>query len=371
MRSSTVSRRTFLQTAAGGALGAAAGFAATGRALAADLTVGIVYVGARDDFGWNQAHAVAAAALKLVPGVTVVEEENVPETDACAKTMESMINLDGAGLILATSFGYYTPFVVDEAKKFSKVEFRHAAPLWNKDKDPKNAGSYFGYLNQGHYVDGVAAGLCTKSNKIGFVAAKPIASVLSNINSVLLGARKTNPKATVQVIFTGDWSMPVREAEAANALVDAGCDVITCHVDSPKVVIETAEKRGVKTCGHNASQAPLAPKGFITGAEYKWSTIYKGYAADLAAGEALPNFTAGGIESDMVQNTPFGAGATEAAKAAAMAAITDMKNKVPIYVGPLKDNKTGKVVIDKTYGNLDPYLDQMDYLLEGVVGSIT
>ena len=87
------------------------------------------------------------------------------------------------------------------------------------------------------------------------------------------------------MIFTGDWSLPVREAEAANALVDAGCDVITCHVDGPKVVIETAEKRGVKSRGHNASQAPLAPKGFITGAEYKWETIYKGYASDLAAGK--------------------------------------------------------------------------------------
>ena len=62
---------------------------------------------------------------------------------------------------------------------------------------------------------------------------------------------------------------------------------------------------------------------------------------------------------------------TEAAKAAGMGAIKDMQNKVPIYVGPLKDNKTGKVVIDKTYGNLDPFLDKMDYLLEGVVGSIT
>jgi simple sugar transport system substrate-binding protein len=163
----------------------------------------------------------------------------------------------------------------------------------------------------------------------------------------------------------------VREAESANALVDAGCDVITCHVDSPKVVIETAEKRGVKSCGHNASQAPLAPKGFITGAEYKWATIYKGYAADIAASNPLPNFLIGGYESDFVQNTPFGAGATEAAKAAATAAIADMKAKAPIYVGPLKDNKTGKVVIDKTYGNLDPYLDKMDYLLEGVVGSIT
>src|SRR5271155_1101722 len=363
----TLDRRSFLKASAASML--ATGSAAT-VALAADAIIGIVYVGPRDDFGWNQAHAVAVSALKSLPGVKGTEEENVPETAACAKTMESMINLDKANIILGTSFGYFDPFMIDLSKKYANVEFRHAAPLWTP-KLPKNLGSYFGYLNQAHYVDGVAAGLSTKSNKIGFVAAKPIASVLSNINSFLLGARTTNPKATVQVIFTGDWSLPVREAEAVNALVDAGCDVITCHVDSPKVVIETAEKRGVKTCGHNASQAPLAPKGFITGAEYKWSTIYKGYAADLAADKTLPNFLIGGYESDFVQNTPFGAGATEAAKSAATAAMADMKNKVPIYVGPLKDNKTGKVVIDKPYGNLDPYLDKMDYLLEGVVGSIT
>ena len=174
----------------------------------------------------------------------------------------------------------------------------------------------------------------------------------------------------MQVVFTGEWSMPVREAEATNALIDSGCDIITCHVDGPKVVIETAEKRGVKTCGHNASQAPLAPKGFITGAEYKWETIYKGYAANLAKGETLPNFFVGGYHNDMVQNSPFGAGASEAARAAATAAIADLKASKPIYVGPLKDNK-GKVVIDKTYDNYDPYLDGMNYLLEGVVGSIT
>jgi basic membrane protein A and related proteins len=371
MSSATFTRRALLRTSAVGAAGLALGLGGVQRAFAGDLTIGIVYVGARADFGWNQAHAVAMDALKKVTGVKVVEEENVPETDACSKSMESMINLDGAGLILATSFGYYTPFVVDTAKKYPDVQFRHAAPLWNKDKDPKNAGSYFGYLNQAHYVDGVAAGLCTKSNKIGFVAAKPIASVLSNINSVLLGARKTNPNATVQVIFTGDWSLPVREAEAANALVDAGCDVITCHVDGPKVVIETAEKRGAKTCGHNASQAPLAPKGFITGAEYKWETLYKQYAAELGKGEALPNFVVGGYEKDMVQNTPFGAGASDEAQKAALAAIADLKAGKPIYIGPLKDNKTGKIVIDKTYDNLDPYLDQMNYLLEGVIGSIT
>ncbi|MGA2891938.1 MAG: BMP family ABC transporter substrate-binding protein [Xanthobacteraceae bacterium] len=359
-------RRTFLKASAASVL--ATGSVAGG-ARAAGVTIGIVYVGPRDDFGWNQAHAVAAQALKAIPGVTVVEEENVPETDACSKAMESMVNLDNANIILGTSFGYFAPFMVDLSKKYAKVEFRHAAPLWTPAL-PKNLGSYFGYLNQAHYVDGVAAGLSTKSNKLGFVAAKPIASVLSNINSFLLGARKTNPSATVQVIFTGDWSLPVREAEATNALVDAGADVITCHVDSPKVVIETAEKRGVKTCGHNASQAPLAPKGFITGAEYKWITIYKGYATDLTAGKTLPNMVSGGYEADMVQNSPFGAGASDAARAAATAAIADLKAKKPIYVGPLKDNK-GNLVISKTYDNLDPFLDKMDYLLEGVQGSIT
>ena len=367
MKPSNLSRRALLQGACVGVAGAAMPFQ---RAFARDVVVGLVYVGPRDDFGWNQAHAVAAKALKAVSGVKVVEEENVAETVAVAKSMESMINLDGANLIFATSFGYFDPFVVDAAKKFPAVQFRHAAVLWSKDKHPMNAGSYFGYLNQAHYVDGVAAGLSTTSNKIGFVAAKPIPHVLSNVNSVLLGARKTNPKAVVQVVFTGEWSMPVREAEATNVLIDSGCDVIACHVDAPKVVIETAEKRGIKTCGHNASQGPLAPKGFITGAEYKWETVYKAYAANLGKGEALPNVFIGGYHNDMVQNSPFGAGASEPARQAATEAIADLKAGKPIYVGPLRDNK-GKVVIDKSYGNYDPYLDGMNYLLEGVVGSIT
>ena len=161
-----LSRRKLLKGGAAlGAVGVASGILPVRLARAGDLTVGIVYVGSRDDYGWNQAHAVAAETLKQVPGVTVVEEENVPETDAVSKTMESMIQLDGAGLILATSFGYYTPFVVDMAKKYPDVQFRHAAPLWNKDKDPKNAGSYFGYLNQGHYINGVAAGLSLRPTR--------------------------------------------------------------------------------------------------------------------------------------------------------------------------------------------------------------
>jgi basic membrane protein A and related proteins len=369
---SRITRRTFLQGTAGSVAAIAAGSGMVGEArAAANLTIGIIYVGPRDDFGWNQAHAVGAKALKAVPGVTVVEEENVPETISVAKTMESMITLDGAKLILPTSFGYFDPFMIDVAKKYPAVQFRHAAPLWSKDKHPANAGSYYCYLDQAHYVNGVAAAASSAKGKLGYVAAKPIGVVLRGVNSFITGARSVNPNATVQLIFTGDWSLPVREAEATNALVDAGCDVIGCYVDSPKVVVETAEKRGAKTCGHNASQAVLAPKGFITGAEYKWETIYKSFAATLAKGETLPNVLTGGYDADMLQSTPFGAGATDKAKAAATAAIEALKAKAPIFKGPLKDN-TGKVVLEKaSYDNLAPELNGMNYLLDGVIGSLT
>src|SRR6478736_538547 len=174
-------------------------------------------------------------------------------------------------------------------------------------------------------VNGVAAGLSTKSNKLGYIAAKPIALVLRTINAFALGARKVNPKAEVHVVFTGDWTLPVREAESVNALAGAGCDVIACHIDSPKVVIENAEARGIKTCGHNTDQARLAPKGFITGAELKYITIYKSYSEKIVNGEKLPNLYEGGFDRDMVQNTAFGAGATDAARTAAMAATAEIK----------------------------------------------
>ena len=139
--------------------------------------MGAVYVGPRDDFGWNQAHAVAPS-LKPVPGITVVEEENVPETDAVSQSMESMINLDGE-----PDLRDLVRLLHSVRDRYGEEVSRRAVPppasLWNTETHPKNAGSYFCYLNQAHYVNGVAAGLSTKSNKIGFVAAKPISSVLS------------------------------------------------------------------------------------------------------------------------------------------------------------------------------------------------
>src|SRR5258706_9444583 len=174
------------------------------------IVVGFIYVGPKDDYGYNQAHAQGAAALAKLPGVKIREEENVAETDAVQKTMESMISLDGASVLFPTSFGYFDPHILKMADKFGKVSFLHCGGLYNEAKHPKNVGSYFGYIDEAQYVAGVVAGLTTKKNKLGFIAAKPIPQVLRNINSFTLGARSVNPKVPTSLVFTGDWRLPVK-----------------------------------------------------------------------------------------------------------------------------------------------------------------
>ena len=239
--------------------------------------------------------------LKKMPGMKIDEEEKVPETDDVQKTMESMIQLDGATLLFPTSFGYFDPYMLRMATKYPKIEFRHCGGLWT-DKNPKNAGSYFGYIGMCQYLNGIAAGHATKSKKLGFIAAKPIPQVLENINSFALGARSVDPSITTTVIFTGDWSMPVKEAEAANSLADQGIDVITCHVDGPKVIMETAERRGIFCCGYHANQSKLAPKGYLTGAEWNWITVYKMFVGDMHVRQAAAQLRARRPEGELRQD---------------------------------------------------------------------
>ncbi len=367
-------RRTFLGTSAT-ALGATALATSglTGFASAADLTVGFIYVGPKDDFGYNQAHAEGAAAVKAMAGVTVIEEENVPETVDVQNTMESMINFDGATLLFPTSFGYFDPHILEIAPKHPNVRFQHAAGLWSADKHPMNVGSYFGYIGMGQYLNGITAGHATKTKKIGFVAAKPIPQVLLNINSFLLGARQVDPEITCQVIFTGEWSLAVKEAEATNALADQGCDVITCHVDGPKVVMETAAGRDAFVCGYHANQGPLAPEKYLTGAEWNWASIYTGMVKTVQDGGSIDNFVRGGLAEDFIKMSPLGPAVSDAARAqfdATKAQI--MAGGFAAIKGPLKDNKGNVIATDgQSFVETDIALESMDYLVEGVIGSIS
>jgi basic membrane protein A and related proteins len=336
------------------------------------ITVGVIYVGPRDDYGYNQAQAQAAAELKKMPGVKVVEEENVPETAAVQKSMTGMIAQDGATLILPTSFGYFDPHMLAIAAKNPDVRFSHCGGMWTEGKHPKNTASYYGYIDECQYLNGVIAGHMSQSGKIGFVAAKPIPQVLRNINAYVLGAQSVKPGITCNVIFTGDWSMAVKEAEATNSLADQGCDVFTMHVDGPKVVVETAAKRGKMVCGYHASQAKLAPNAYLTGAEWNWLTAYTTFIEAARSGKPHPNFIRGGLKEGFVKTSAYGAMVPDAAKKSADGTKAKMvAGSFDIFKGPLKDNK-GNIVIaaGKSYKQTDIELEKMNYLVEGVVGSI-
>lgn len=346
-------------------------FATMSSALAVDdIVVGFIYVGSKADYGYNQAHALGASAIKSMPGVKVLEEENVPETIAVQNTMESMINLDGAKLIFPTSFGYFDPHILTVAPNYPSVTFLHAGGLYQEGKHPKNVGSYFGYIDEAQYIAGIVAGGTSKTGKLGFIAAKPIPQVLRNINSFTLGAQSVNPAITTQVIFTGDWAMPVKEAEAANSLIDQGIDVITMHVDSPKVIIEICERRGIYSSGYHADQSELAPKGYLTGAEWNWSKIYTDYVNLIREGKTFPHLLRGGIKEGMVKISKYGPAVSPETKELAEAAKARfMSGDMIIYKGELKDNK-GNVVIPAgaSLPQTDIKLESMDYLVSGVIG---
>ena len=342
------------------------------------MTIGFIYVGPKDDYGYNQAHAEGAAGMaEKFSWVKLVEEANVPETSAVAESMRNMIDIDGAKLLFPTSFGYFDPHILKMAEEYPDVQFFHCGGLYIEGQHPKNVGSYFGYIDEAQYVAGIVAGMTSKTSKLGFVAAKPIPQVLRNINSFTLGARSVNPEATTQVVFTGNWAEPIKEAEATNSMADQGIDVITCHVDSPKVVIETAEKRGIFSAGYHANQVALAPKGYLTGAEWDWTNIYSRLVEDVRSNKTLadggiPHLLRGGLKDGFCKISDYGPAVSSEAKAAADATKAQfMDGSMVIYKGELKDNR-GNVVIaaGEELKQQDPKLETMNYLLEGVIGSV-
>jgi simple sugar transport system substrate-binding protein len=352
------------------------GTSTTAGSAAGEVTMGFIYVGPKDDYGWNQAHFEGKEGVAKLPKVKAVEQASVPETTEVQEAMLSMINQNGATVLFPTSFGYFDPHILKVAAETPTVQFFHAGGLYQEGKHPKNVGSYFAYIDEAEYIAGIVAANTSKSDKLGFIAAKPIPQVLRNINSYTLGARSVKPDITTQLVFTGDWSLPIKEAEAANSMADQGIDVITCHVDSPKVIIETAEKRGMSCTGFHTNQANLAPKGYLIGAEWDWSKIYSGYADAILAGKTLmnggiPHLLRGGYKEGYVKVSDYGPGVSDAAKKDADAAKEKLMNgTLMIYKGEMKDN-TGKVVIPagKEFDQKAIELEVMDWLVEGVIGS--
>lgn len=370
MHSPRLTRRDLLQNTRNIVAASALAPLLAGRAAAVvtPITVGFIYAATRQDYGWNQAHAVAARKIAQLEGVKLLEQEKVPETAEVEKVMESMINLDNCKVLFPTSFGFW-PFIQKLAPKYPQVLFVHAGGLW-KEGDAKNSIGYRGYMEEPHYLCGIAAGRMSKTGKLGFIGSKPLYFIFNNCNGFILGARSVRPDATCLVTITGDWDNPVKEAETVNSLVDQGVDVIVANVDSPKVAIETAERRGVYSCGYHTDLSALAPNGFLTGAEWNWA---KGgdFVQAWQTGGAYPNLYRGGFKRDMVAISPFGKAVPEAARAeVAKARQGFADNTFNLYKGPLKDNEGNMVLKEgEVIDNEDnAFKLKVKFLVEGAIG---
>ncbi len=343
----------------------ALGLAATrAQAEAPRLIIGAVYVGSTNDYGYNKSfHDALAQVARELPGVKVIEAENVPESADAERVMEGMVQ-QGAKLIFPTSFGH-KDFARKVAKRHRDVAFEHPGD----GNTEKNFGVFFGSTQIAWYAMGVSAGKMTRTHKLGFVIGMPIGYALGNVNAFQMGARSVNPKAKTVVVVTGGWSDKAKEAGAANALLDQGCDVVAMHVDSPATIIQTVEARGGMSIGFQSTEArALAPKGWITGLGFTWTPFFLEVAKNVMAGKFRGEAVYQGL-GGMVAIAPFGPSVPADVQKLVNDAATKIKKGFNPFTGPITDN-TGSVVLPPGASIGNDQMGNFNWYVEGVIGKV-
>jgi basic membrane protein A len=258
--------------------------------------VGFIFVGPKDDYGYNQAaYEGSQAVAEAYPDMEVLTAENVPEDDNATRIMQSMID-DGAKIIFATSYGHLDPAMKVAEANPDVVVVQQGNFI--KGTIPANVGTYFGTVYEPVYLAGIAAGKSTTSNKLGYVYAFPIPQTISNINAFTLGAQSVNPDVEVITVSTSNWCDPAKQAEAAESLIGQGVDVLTQHQDCTGTITKAAEAAGIDVVGYHADASELAPNGWVTGSEWAWDAMYidivkVSVAGDFTGSEYNANFRVG------------------------------------------------------------------------------
>ena len=335
--------------------------------------VGFVYLTTPGDHGWTYAHEVARQDVEKHFGnkVETTFVENVPEGPDSARVIRELAK-QGNEIIFTTSFGYMD-HTIKVAKEFPNVKFEH---ITGYKRSPNVATGNIRFY-EGRYVQGVVAGLMTKSNKIGYLASFPIPEVIQGINAFGIGLRSVNPKAEVSVIWVNSWYDPVKEADAAKVHIAEGADILAQHTDSP-AMLQTAQKAGVHGFGQSSDMKAFAPKAQLFSSVNNWGPYYISKIQQMMDGKWStgdgPDHWAGntwvGIADDYLVLSPFENMPADVAKAAAQAAADIKSGKNKIFTGPIKDN-SGKVRVPAGKTLNDGELFQtLDYYVDGISGKI-
>ena len=361
-------------TAASLALSALVGFTTVTAANAADkVKVGFVYLTTPGDHGWTYAHEVARQDVEKHFGdkVETTFVENVPEGPDSARVIRELAK-QGNEIIFTTSFGYMD-HTIKVAKEFPNVKFEH---ITGYKRSPNVATGNIRFY-EGRYVQGVVAGLMTKSNKIGYLASFPIPEVIQGINAFGIGLRSVNPKAEVSVIWVNSWYDPVKEADAAKVHIAEGADILAQHTDSP-AMLQTAQKAGVHGFGQSSDMKAFAPKAQLFSSVNNWGPYYISKIQQMMDGKWStgdgPDHWAGntwvGMADDYLVLSPFENMPSDVAAAAAKAAADIKSGKNKIFTGPIKDN-SGKIRVPAGKTLNDGELFQtLDYYVDGISGKI-
>jgi len=335
-------------------------------ARAADpLKVGFIYLGPVGDFGWTYQHDAARKAAEAQYGdkIKTTFVESVPEGPDSEKVMNDLA-ASGHRLIFATSFGYMN-YAVRAAKRNPKVLFEHATGY----KRDANLATYNIRFYQARYVQGVIAGKLSKAGLAGYVGSLPVPEVVQGLNAFMLGMQSVNPKARLKFIMVNSWYDPPKEGDAAKALIDQGCDIITQHTDSP-APLQAAAGRGVKAFGQSTDMAKFAPDDQLTASTDVWGPYYTKRIGEVLAGTWKSTDTWGGFDSGMLGMAPF---ANMPPDVTALA--TDTRSAVasganPVFAGPLLD-QAGAVKVTAGKSMDDAALSSMQWLVQGIDGKLT
>lgn len=256
----------------------------------------------------------AAQAVCTEMGVQLVVKSGIEETNACYDTAVELAE-GGCDIIFADSFGH-EPFIAKAAAEYPNVQFCHATGTTGRIANLSNFQTAFASIYEGRYLAGIAAGM--KLNEMinnstitaaqavmGYVGAYPYEEVVSGLTSFYLGAKSVCPSVTMKTKFTNSWYDPTAEGEAATALIQAGCKLISQHADSmgaPNV----CKAAGVPNVTYNVDTLTETPATYLAGCKINWKVYFKYIIECVKYGQDIPDDWVGGFKTGAVEELVLG-----------------------------------------------------------------
>lgn len=328
-----------------------------------DVKAGFIFMGPVADGGWSQSHNEGRLQVEQELGIQTLYKESVPETQEVEKVARDMID-QGCNVIFAASFGYMD-YIEKLAKEFPEVTFFHCSGY----KTAENMSSYFGKIEDARYLSGLVAGLKTKTNQIGYVAAMPIPEVIRGINAFALGVKAVNPDAKVKVSWTNAWYDPAKEKEAGTALIDQGCDVLAQHQNAAGAQ-QAAEGKGVWSVGYHADMSTVAPNANLTSVVWNWGPYYVEAVKSVMDGTYQSENYWEGINADIVGISPLAKNAPEEAAAVVEEAKQQMLDgTLKAFQGPIVD-QTGTQRVPAGSELSDEDQLSCNWFVDNIIGEI-